>query len=428
MSRMHGARRRTPQSLLRSAACLAGALAAGLVSAQTTIHAHPDGSFDPTGSPGEPFATLRSASAAAAEKPAATVRLAAGRYHEFAPWLPLREPMTLRSEGGVATIGDLGARATTFSVQTYNTHLFGGLPPLFEDILRFFGLLDDPFTWQEGARAVRIGQTLVDSDVTGVQEVWSSTLWPHLSAATGAAHAFLGELRGAGISIPPPFGHVPDQLHSGLGFISRLPLASPRQHIYLHETGLIESMSTKSYIWTRVFKDGVQVAIFNTHLQAGPESDPEIRKVRSLQLVELASQVRTFMIENPAVPVIIMGDLNIRGSGSPGSQYKEVLQDVLDDMGFIDAAREDYRNRVRNAVTTSRDNPLRRYFDSGATSDDRLDYVLYAPSFDGSTRLVLRQLTTIVYLGPTPLSEGGLTTRRLSDHDAVRAEFDLIQR
>ncbi|MFG0284393.1 MAG: endonuclease/exonuclease/phosphatase family protein [Phycisphaerales bacterium JB039] len=416
--------RSTQTNLSAACAALLAGAAATSAPAQTGTWAFPEGSFDPSGSGFAPYATLRAAACAAEATPERVVLLGTGAYHEA---LTLDGPLTLRAQGGPATIGTGAADATSFTVETYNTHLFGEIPSLLEDIMIFFGLLEHPLTWQDDQRASRIGALFTGAghDVVGLQEVWNDGLWQVIRNASGQPRSFYGDQKGQGVSIPV-FGAIPDQLHSGLGILSPLPIAAS-QYIYARETGIPEALSAKSYIAAHVVKGSFAVGIFMTHLQAGSEFDSDVRGARASQLLELRQAVLSFRLANPDSPVIIMGDLNIRGSGDPTSEYQQNLLTMFDLEGFIDAAREDFCNRPRNGVTSSRDNDLNRYFDP-QTSDARLDYVLYAPSADGRVRLILREVETLDHMGPTALSEKGLVTRRLSDHYGVRAKFDLIRR
>lgn len=410
--------------VVRLTACAAASLLAGAASAQTWV-SH-QGSFDPDGSAVKPFATLRAAVCAAQSDPDPTVRMVGGEYYET---LDLASPLTLRNQGGgpYVTIGLTGSKRTTLNVQTYNVHLFGALPPLLQEIIVWFGLLENPLSWRDSQRASRIGAlfTGTDHDVVVLQEVWDNALWNSILGASGQPFAFLADAKGTGISLPI-FGSVPDQLHSGLGLLSGWAIQGASQRIYSREHGAFESLSSKSYLGARIIKDGFGIGIFNTHLQAGSEFDASVLSTRYSQMQELRDGILSYRSSFPNDPVIIVGDLNVRGSGDPASEYQSRLR-ALFDIGFIDAAREDYCNRSPNGLTVSTANELALYFDP-ATTNARLDYVLYAPSRNGNVRLLLHEVDTLDHLGPTALSESGLTSRRLSDHYGVRAEFDVIRR
>jgi len=59
--------------------------------------------------------------------------------------------------------------------------------------------------------------------------------------------------------------------------------------------------------------------------------------------------------------------------------------------------------------------------------DRRLDYVLYAPSFDGTVDIHPTSVNVFAPQSPTVLSDGSFSTALLSDHSALRVEFTITR-
>lgn len=65
---------------------------------------------------------------------------------------------------------------------------------------------------------------------------------------------------------------------------------------------------------------------------------------------------------------------------------------------------------------------------SELSPDARLDYVLYAPSLDGSVELQPIAAEVKTLRAPAPLGDASFSTDVLSDHEALKVEFQLLRR
>lgn len=412
----------------------AAAVAATAGTAAAQLYVTQDGSFDPTGGISSPFRTLHSSACASLDNPG-TVLFEAGAYGGLGTFIA---PATLQTMGGRVVLGDQGIDSTSLRVVSFNTHLFGGaVPPAAIDPLVFFDIID-PLTWQDPARAVRIGQWMAShpADVFALQEVWDPTLWTSIYNNSGLPDGSYGLTVDPDdfpcIVIPgPPWCIDFPVLNMGVGTMTRPDVVQARQTVYNAETGdddFFEPFASKGFVFTEIVKDGFRIAIYNTHLQAGPASNAAVFNARTDQLLQLRSDVVAYRAANPTVPVILAGDFNIVGSADPSGEYQQRLRAVFEFFDFTDAAREIYCFRANNGRTTDNDSGLGLYFNPDDSGGVRLDYILYADSLDQSVQLVLRTMNTFPLTGPDVLTEGGFSSSSLSDHFVVDAAFDVIRR
>ncbi len=404
-------------------------LAAG-AGAQTTIHVDPAGSFDPTGSAWAPYPTLAAGLAHAAAT-GAGLALAPDEYHGT---MVLDRPMTLT---GPMTLGTAEGESTTLTVASLNTHLYGdALDEGFFDILAALNWID-PLHWLDDHRATRIGQGFTYThhvDVAALQEVWDSGVLGYVvNHAPFAEHAYGSYVDFDELTcIMTPITCITPWLNSGLATLANdIVDGSVQQVVYNAETGdddFFEPFSSKSFLLTEIVKDGFTIAVFNTHMQAGPASNAHVENARWWQIDQLANAVRTYRVNNPGTPVIVLGDFNVVSSG--GGEYKGSLEPLLGQPGvdLIDAARADYVNRARNGITSDAANRLGQYFHPDSTHSTRLDYVCYAHAANDSVRLVLEWVDTVRHRGPSSMSDDGISTIELSDHWGVHARFRVVRR
>ncbi len=476
------------------------------------------GSFAPDGTIDRPYSVIH---AGVCESVAGhDVHLGAGTYAET---MLLNKPLRLDTLDGVARVGDMGSSSTTLQVVAYNTHLFGDAVP---DLGPPFPAIPLNLTWQDANRAVRIGETLAteDVDVCGLQEVWDPVKYQLITSNAAYAHSFYGGNVDPLVWDPPgpalPVG-VPGVLNSGLGLLSKHALSGAVQVSYRDETEFFETMASKGHLAATVTKDGFSIGIFNTHLQAHNNSEQVL--ARDQQLAQLGEAVAEYRLDNPANPVIVMGDFNVIGEDF---QYLGAMERHMGNAGLRDIARNiSCFDPGPDTHTSAADNPLKQLFSrcsepgfslcrdsclagggvcedvcdfsSGACAlaceaarttcdigcdavcvvpsdtcddcrnacdnayndcidvcaldcnectsncgpkceeefcspvsaadDSRLDYVLYAPSSDGSADLVPTRFELRRYRKGPPLSEGGLTTDHLSDHYGLFAEFRVTR-
>jgi|GEM_PF-6390848 len=412
----------------------AGLAVASVAAGQSTVHVSVHGSFDPNGSAADPYDTIVAGLAEMDATGATHLSLHGGTHRGAAL---LNRPMTIINTSSAPAILGVEPEATTsLEVATFNTHLYGSAVP--EDIMDLLASLGifPPLHWLESERASDIAQIYRSStaDVVAMQEVWEpnfmqsipiSAQYPHVLAGSAIDYDSLGSC----IDIPA-IGCLSWELNSGLVTMSRVPILSGNQVFFSHETGEddpFEPLASKGWVRTVVEKDGLRVAIYNLHAQAGPESEPAVRSTRLSQMAQLRNDVIAFRDANPTVPVILTGDFNIRGSGDPASEYTQTLRALFDStlLPFVDAARSDRTNRSLNGVTSAGANRLNTYW-GGDAGDKRLDYVLYAHSQDGTVRLHHEETETVKVRG-VPRTHDGISTVERSDHWAVHTRFTVAR-
>lgn len=384
-----------PRNPILAAAALA--IAAGAAAAQTHVSVD-NGSFSPTGNSGAPYNTVASGLCAAPSE--GQLVLEGGMYYE--PGI-LSKPATLTGTNGPVTIQAPADGATTrLNIVSYNTHLFGqdhipGLP-----------------RWLDGLRALYIAFDVRDepADAFCMQEVWDPELFNVIRVNCAYPSGFYGgEREGA------------DILNSGLFTVSRHQLTDPFQFVYSDENGFFESMASKGYIRATFKKDGFPVTLFNTHTQSGDGSGDI--DARASQRVELAIGIQVWRSIHPDHVVIALGDFNVTGEDI--EYYTSMLTSMGVQAGTLDGAQNQPCAGNSDDCTSCADNDLHHYFDPEGT-DKRLDYILYAHSLDGAVKVVplsYRVRRFQVPQGFPNMSDDGLTTRTLSDHDGVQMTFEL---
>lgn len=387
----------------RGRACAAAAFAlnvalAGWAFGQT--HVHPVGFFDPSGLSNEPFQLVAAGICAAPE--GGEVLLAPGDYHEA---FATNKPAVLTSSVPVR-IGVATSSSTVLTALSYNTHLFGdegyGTPP----------------TWLDDERAPYIVEVCGDAavDVLGVQELWDPEYYDIFAQDSGYASGFHGD----GIEIP-------GVLNSGLGLFSKYALVNPLQTYYDDENQLNEdSLASKGFIQADITKDGFTIGVFNTHTQA--QNDLVSKSVRELQIEQLADAIFLYRAIHPNNLVIVMGDFNVPGETD---EYVDAMRDALwGTAGGLDTARNTPCSADALSCTSCADNELNDYFNDGEVTETRLDYFIYFDSLLGTEKIrpLYFEVRDLEIPPQYPeLSDDGLTTRDLSDHYAVYAEFHLYR-
>jgi endonuclease/exonuclease/phosphatase family metal-dependent hydrolase len=413
-------------------------LAAGLALAnpalgQGTVHVSDWGSFDPTGAASDPYDTIPHGIEHMDGTGATTLKLLGGVYPDTGVF---DRPMTITSSGA-AFVGATPVQSFRFEVAAYNTHIYGNAIPVDEAYtLSLLGIIN-PVHWLDGQRLADITTIYSNStaDVVAFQEVWDPDAMVGLAGGAGFPWFAAGDRVDSAdvedcIQLDG-YGCFGSPLNSGLVTGSRHPITTQGQIGFAFESGsgdFFEPLASKGWVFTEVLVSGVPIAIYNTHMQAGDESDSGIRFARFQQLVQLRNAILEYRDANPSVPVIIAGDLNIRSAGSATSEYQDTLRPMFDtpDMPFVDAARADFSNRALNAITSDDDNRLNQYWGGGDGGDKRLDYILYAHSRDGSVRLIHEETRTLKNRGPAHTFDGVTTTEK-SDHWAVHTTFNVIR-
>jgi endonuclease/exonuclease/phosphatase family metal-dependent hydrolase len=384
-----------PRTLNSAAAAVA--IAAGIAAGQTYVSVD-NGAFNPTGASGTPYNSVGSGVCGAPVE--SQLVLEGGAYYESGTF---SKPVTITGDDGLVTISAPEPGTTTrINIVSYNTHLFGqddipGLP-----------------RWLDAARALYIAFDVRDepADIFCMQEVWDPDLFNLIRVNCNYPSGFYGGDR--------EFGDV---LHSGLFTVARHHISEPAQFIYSSENGFFESMASKGFIRTTFVKDGFPVTVFNTHTQSG-EGGGDL-DARADQLVELAVSIQVWRVLHPTHVVLAVGDFNVIGENI--EYYTSMLTSMGVQAGTQDGAQNQPCAGNSDDCTSCADNELHHYFDPDG-GDKRLDYVLYAHSFDGSVKVLPLSYRVRRFEVPEPfpaMSDDGLTTRTLSDHDGVQMVLEL---
>jgi endonuclease/exonuclease/phosphatase family metal-dependent hydrolase len=259
------------------------------------------------------------------------------------------------------------------------------------------------------ARARAIGETLACFDIVALNETINDTRRGEIFAAMERAAAACGRpsrlasgryfaaLAGPGPDAPS-FAQIGDFLSSDaalawlgdeVALASRLPIVDSAAMAYSVARGS-DALAAKGVLHARLWRGGKAphvdlLDLFVTHLQA---NYPDVRKV---QIAELTAFIRER--SDPAVPAILLGDLNIDGSAAgrrdPRAEYHAMIRELAA-LGFRDPGQ----------ALKGTDSWQRR----------RIDYLLLR-----SPHLSVAELRTEQF--------HDLQVRALSDHAALTAEL-----
>jgi len=386
-------------------------LASGSTLAQTTyIRGVPW--FNPTGTSAAPYSCVAAAECAAATN--TTLSFSGGTFYET---MLLDKPLTVTATTP-ALIGAPVTDTTTLKVLSFNTHLFGNAS-VFLPI------------WEDGARATFTGQylnqlRLQGLDIVGLQELWDSDLY-----AAVAGNSLFGSFAYGGNT------QSGSTLNSGLGILSAHFLQSPTQVFYNAEGGN-DASASKGFLRAIITKNGFNIVFYDTHTQAGDSSGNQ--SDRNLQMQQLATDISIMRSLHPDYAVIAVGDFNVDGSNSGFNEYTTTMSTQ---MGSLGATADIAQNLAclgnLNHCTSCNNNELKIFFNNadGGSGGARLDYVLYVGSRDGTVSVVPKVYEWRRPLAPTTMSGTGwapengglrsLSSRMLSDHDAIYAELELVR-
>ncbi|REK11965.1 MAG: hypothetical protein DWQ37_13165 [Planctomycetota bacterium] len=203
----------------------------------------------------------------------------------------------------------------------------------------------------EEQRAALLAKALMefdgDPDVVLLQEIWS------LPARDRLIKEMAGEY--PHVKHPPAIGDgTTEILASGLMLFSKYPLDDYAFKEFTRGIG-IDKQARKGIVGVKLTVGGKQVAVFNTHLQAGGKRDPS---VKPHQLRECDAFIREFVDGDPEAIAVMAGDFNIR-SNEPEA-YGAIFSCLTD-------ARDSYEKELGPLTTTTRNEKQ---------PDKRIDYLL----------------------------------------------------
>lgn len=363
----------------------------------TTYYVTYPGHFAPDGRSQYPFSHLRGALCVSPE--GSTIELNGGNYYEFGDF---STPMTVTTAAGeTAEIGRFAKEYAQLNVITYNTHL---------DL--------DANKCEDATRAYWLGWNLINggysADVVGLQEVWSGARRDDLFETCDYADEFYGsELNGR-------------VKNSGLLLMTRAASMQYEDQVSYERGEGWDWFANKGFIRTTFNHDGFDVTIFNTHTQSG-NGDKEV-ETRARNLDQIAEAIMAWRIVFPTHVVIAVGDFNVPGEES--EYYNTMDEELGGDAGTLDGARNEGCGDYTRCTACPDNHLKQRWGDDGEST--RLDYILFAPSLDGSVKVVIDDYQWLRFQIPEsedaiPCGKDDALTRHLSDHDGAFARLKLYR-
>jgi endonuclease/exonuclease/phosphatase family metal-dependent hydrolase len=390
--------RYTPSTKAALTAVILIAAAITLTTAQAeTYYVKYPGHFAPDGRVQYPFSHLRGALCVLPENN--TVEMRGGNYYEFGQF---STPMTITAlSGETAEIGRYAQEYAELRVITYNTHLD----------------LDGAKCYDE-TRAYWLGWNLAnsgyDADVVGMQEVWSDDRRDDVFETCGYADEFYGSEKNGRIK------------NSGLLLMTREAAMQWEDQVSYEWGEGWDWFANKGYIRATFNHDGFDITIFCTHTQSG--NGEKEKETRARNLDQLATDIAAWRTVFPEHVVIAVGDFNVPGEED---EYYNVMDEELGGQArTLDGARNEGCGDYTHC-TACLDNHLKqRWGDDG--EETRLDYILFAPSRDGSVKVVIEDYQWLRFQipdseDPIPCGKNDADTRHLSDHDGAYAKLKLYR-
>jgi endonuclease/exonuclease/phosphatase family metal-dependent hydrolase len=198
-------------------------------------------------------------------------------------------------------------------------------------------------------------------------------------------------------------------------------------HNYDASHGLAEAFAAKGIGFVKINNPRSDQAghVYFTHMQA--EDDPDSKAARAAQVAEALTFINSWSGASSGADVIVAGDLNI-----PGGTI-EHMQLVLGPQGFASLGLFDTWFRHMPATDPGRTFDRDRNNIAGAgggTGGQRLDYVLYRPSVDGTAcvqHLTVERHFRGTFTKPDPAPMGSKIVTQLSDHFPLAANLGKPQ-
>jgi endonuclease/exonuclease/phosphatase family metal-dependent hydrolase len=259
------------------------------------------------------------------------------------------------------------------------------------------------------ARARAIGETLACFDVVALNETINQARRGEIFAAMERAGAACGRPSRlpSGRQFEALAGPAPDApslarladwltadaalawLGDEVAIASRLPIVASAQMAYSTARGS-DALAAKGVLHARLWRGGAAphgdgIDLFVTHLQA---NHPDVRRA---QIAELAAFIRER--SDPALPAILLGDLNIDGSAAARSD-----------------PRAEYHGMIRALAALGFRDPGQALRGTDSWQRRRIDYMLLRSGQLGVANLRTEQFND-------------LRVRALSDHAALTAEL-----
>lgn len=398
-----------------------------------TYDVTPLGSFAPPGSqvqcgkfPADtPYMLIESAIVFA---PNSTIRIAPGYYRQPGVY---STPAVLEAPMGGVVIGSNAEPSTSFKLAALNTHMAG----------------DTIFpSWADDARTRDIADICKAKqwDFVGFSEIWDedffcesccedcnpdgSVTFPLLERS-GYAYGTVGDTCSG------------DLIHSGLAVMSRVePITFFQQYDFQdcpeNPCDCLDCFANKGFVWSRFQKDGFDINVITTHMQAEtgysfPDCvDPPDNSVTRLEQMScIRNQILAHRPGHPKDVYFIVGDTNVPGESL---EYYCKMSASLTGL-FNDAAPNAPGFVHAQQVTNSAANPLSLCFDCD-TGESRLDYILFTPqSLDGSVKVLPIVTQVFKFLSGNltddcdECPDADLTTNQKSDHWAVEGQYEIYR-
>ncbi|MBS0196683.1 MAG: endonuclease/exonuclease/phosphatase family protein [Planctomycetes bacterium] len=378
------------------------AMTAALAFAQP-VYVRPTPWFNPNGQSTAPFSNIRAAICGSFQSPI-DMRLNPGTYYES---ISISAPGTYTAPNGPATIDSGVVSTTDFRIVSYNVRLWPG----------FFVSL----TLSDQDRAEWIGPRLSteNADVVAMQESWDYKL-----------DSFDASSRNDALRGNYTFQYYGSQFYSGdnvnCGLLTQSihPLFGGTQFKYTECDGN-DCQASKGYTRVLLNKGGFNIAVYNTHTQAG--NDASNPATRLSQITELANDVVIFRSLNPTYAVFVAGDFNIDGYTSEFSGNMSLALGGI--AGLADGALNEQCSPKTNSCTTCTYNTIKAIFGNDGINAI-LDHILYIGSLDGQVKILPKSYDIKQYRR----SDGGQWCRTVtptgcandfSDHEPIMMDFEL---
>jgi len=179
-----------------------------------------------------------------------------------------------------------------------------------------------------------------------------------------------------------------------------------------------DAFASKGFIYTIIDVGGFPVYIFNTHLDASGAALEQVG--------ELGSRINFLRILKPFAGFIVMGDFNIPKDYTPIILNPAIPYfSILSTLGVSDAFSAGCCGEDCNAFTDDPDNEFKKAYNEAYSPGKTIDYIFYSNGV--GFNMVPTSAVVKKYQASSPISDGGKSSKDLSDHNAVVVEFSLTR-
>lgn len=290
------------------------------------------------------------------------------------------------------------------SILQYNVHLFGKMA-----YLNWFGLDHD-----DEKRTEYIINAILDTntDLICLEEVWDNNLAEKIIIECKSKYKYCYR----------PIEKNWDGCGSGLLFLSQYKIIQSKFFAFEKLAG-VDYFVRKGFISSIIeVEDNKWIGIFITHTQSpGSINNNEVIRLNNIQ--QLTSQILNFKKENPNIPIIVSGDLNvIAEKGNKRTNEYITMNKCFSMVNLNDCYRYFWPSIIHYpGYTWTWFNTMSRIFSPNSDILERIDYIYATKNLNPILILTDPESDISIFNNNYKMNNG----EDLSDHYPLYCKFKL---